>query len=72
MSIHRALPDVLIAYFSMTYVPKANSLSVLNKKALNLSDLNIPSVDNGYLLIARDSAAAKDLHVGKYVKRLNG
>ena len=44
--------------------------SVLNKKALNLSDLNIPSVDNGYQLIARDSAAAKDLHVGKYVKRL--
>ena len=44
--------------------------SVLNKKALNLSDLNILSVDNGYQLIACDSAAAKDLHVGKYVKWL--
>ena len=45
-------------------------MSVLNQNALNLSDLTISSVDNGYQLIARDNAAAKDLHVGKYVKRL--
>ena len=44
--------------------------SVLNKRALNLSDLEIPFDDNDYLLEIRYTASQKDKYVGEYVKRL--
>ena len=43
--------------------------SVLNKKALNLSQLDLPTTDNNYALDPRPNASAKDRYVGEYVKR---
>ena len=44
--------------------------SVLNKKALKLSDLTLPPEGNDYTLDLRDNASPKDMYVGEYVKHL--
>ena len=44
--------------------------SVLNKKALDLSQLDLPTTINDYELDPRQSVSSKDGYVGEYVKRL--
>lgn len=44
--------------------------SVLNQKALDLSQLDLPTTDNDYELDSRPNASSKDNYVGEYVKRL--